>query len=60
LELANQPPASLEAKTKADLRILMLLNNRKHNKRFHYFDFSFAKGKWHCWFEISETDRVTK
>jgi len=60
LELANQPPSSLESKTKAGLRALMIANNRRHSKRFHYFDFSYSQGKWHCWYEISETERLTK
>lgn len=50
------PPASLEAKSKDQLRLLMLQNNSKHGKKFHYFDFSYAQGKWHCWYEISETE----
>ena len=58
MEGVNLPPASLEAKTKDELRQLMILNNRKHGKRFHYFDFTFAKGSWHCWFEITETERL--
>lgn len=54
----NFPPAHLVADTPEDLRKLMFLNNKRHNKMFHYFDFSFAKGKWYCWFEVSEKDRV--
>ena len=50
------PPASLEAKTKGELRRLMVANNLRHGKEFIYFDFSFAQGKWHCWFRISQQD----
>jgi hypothetical protein len=50
---ANYPPAHLEAKTPEELRMVMLANNARHKKQFHYFDFSFAQGKWHCWYEIS-------
>jgi hypothetical protein len=54
----NFPPAHLEAKTPEELRVLMMANNAKHKKQFHYFDFSFAQGKWHCWFEISSQDLI--
>lgn len=47
------PPAHLEAKTPDELRAVMLANNNRHQKQFHYFDFTYAQGKWHCWYEIS-------
>ena len=53
----NQPPMWLEADTKEELRQLMLANNRRHGKRFYYFDFQFVNRKWICWFEVSEVDR---
>jgi len=56
----HQPPASLEAKTKQELRAIIRANNRRHGFRFHYFDFSYAQGKWHCWFEVSEAELATK
>lgn len=56
----NAVPASLEAKTKQQLRLLMMATNRRYGKRFHYFDFCYADGKWHCWFELNEIDRVEK
>lgn len=52
----SAPPASLEAKTKQELRALMIANNNRHGKRFHYFDFSYAQGMWHCWYELSPLD----
>jgi hypothetical protein len=55
---SNFPPAHLEAKTPEDLRKLMFKNNAKHSRRFHYFDFTFANGKWHCWYEISAKEEV--
>ena len=54
----NYPPAHLEAKTPEELRMVMLANNKRHKKQFHYFDFSFAQGKWHCWYEISTQELV--
>lgn len=56
----KEPPASLEAKTKDELRLLMIANDIKHTRKFHYFDFSFATGKWHCWYEISLRDKEVK
>ena len=50
------PPSSLEAKSKKALHALMVANNTRHGKKFRYFDFSYAQGKWHCWYEISEKD----
>lgn len=54
----TKPPFFLRAKTPEDLRKLMLLNNRRHSRKFHYFDFQFVKGSWYCWFEIDETERL--
>jgi hypothetical protein len=54
----NLPPAHLEAKTPDELRKVMLLNNAKHKKQFHYFDFTYAQGKWHCWYEITTQDLI--
>jgi hypothetical protein len=33
----------------------MLLNNLKHGKMYHYFDFVYVPGekKWYVWFEES-------
>ena len=58
MQAASKPPYFLSAKSPQDLRMLMLANNRKRGKRFHYFDMSFAQGKWWCWFEIDETERL--
>lgn len=52
------PPSSLEAKTKKRLRELMIRNNQKYGRNFRYFDFQYAKGKWHCWFQLSESDEA--
>jgi hypothetical protein len=47
------------AKTPIELRKLMMLNNRRFARRFHYFDFTHVKGQgWYCWFELKETDRL--
>lgn len=54
----NLPPAHLVASSPEELRLLMIANNMKHGKKFHYFDFQFAKGKWYCWFEIKLTDTI--
>ena len=56
----QEPPASLEAKTKDKLRFKMITNNIKHKRKFHYFDFTFAAGEWHCWYEISIEDKEVK
>jgi hypothetical protein len=56
----NFPPAHLEASSPEELRFLMMATNAKFNKSFHYFDFSFAKNKWHCWFEISQSELIDK
>jgi len=59
MEIYNQPPAALgPAKDHEELRVLMLANNSRHGKRFHYFDFHVFKGKLWCMFEISEKDKV--
>ena len=55
----TKPPYFLSAKSPQQLRLLMLANNKKHSRKFHYFDFTFAQGKWWCWFEIDETERLT-
>lgn len=38
----------------------MLAVNAKYKKQFHYFDFSFAQGKWHCWYEIATSELIDK
>jgi hypothetical protein len=49
----NLPPAALgPAKDHEELYTLMLANNAKHGKRFHYFDFHVFKGKLWCMFEV--------
>jgi len=60
MESYNQPPAPLgPAKNHDELRLMMLANNTRHGKRFHYFDFHVFKGRLWCMFEISEADRRT-
>lgn len=54
----NQPPAHLVANNPEELRLLMIANNFKHGRRFHYFDFQSVKGKWYCWFEIREKTKI--
>jgi hypothetical protein len=51
----NKPltvPAYLEAKTKADLRGLMLRLQLRLKMKIVFYDFSFAQGMWTCWYEI--------
>lgn len=55
--MEKHPPFSLQAKTKQELRLQMLAVNKKYGKKFHFFDFSYAQGMWHCWFELSERER---
>lgn len=44
-------------KTANELRQLMLVNNSRQGKRFHYFDFTYVpKQGWFCWFEIDTRD----
>lgn len=52
----NYPPSHLEASSPEELRMLMIATNNKFKRNFHFFDFQFAKNKWHCWFEISQSD----
>lgn len=48
-------PNFLKASKASGLRRLMLLNNLKHGKMYHYFDFVYVPGekKWYVWFEES-------
>jgi len=59
----NYPPAALgPAEDHQELRNMMNMNNARHKKAFHYFDFHVFKGKLFCMYEISEmelTDKVT-
>lgn len=58
MDIYNQPPMALgPARNHEELRRLMLANNSRHGKRFHYFDFHVFQGKLYCMFEISEKDR---
>lgn len=55
----NQPPAAIgPAKDHEELRLMMMANNIRHGKRFHYFDFHVFKGKLWCMFEVSQKDLV--
>lgn len=56
----NDVPYFLEAKTKEELYFLMLANNKRHLKQFHYFDFTYAQGKWTCWFQIKLSEKIEK
>lgn len=60
MEDLNQPPMSLgPAKSPEELRALMLVNNVRRGKRFHYFDFTFVpKMGWYCWFELKLKDEL--
>lgn len=52
----NNPPFFISAESPEKLRFMMLANNRRHARRFHYFDIQFASGKWYAWFEIAQKD----
>lgn len=56
LDDQNQPLWFISANTPEELHALMIRTNRKFNKRFHYLNPTFAKGKWYCWFEIPKSD----
>ena len=60
MEAYNQPPMALgPAKAPEELRLLMMANNARHGRRFHYFDFTFVpKMGWYCWFEINLKDEL--
>lgn len=45
-------PAYLEAKTKDELRDLMLMLQLKLKLKITFYDFQFANGKWVCWYEV--------
>lgn len=45
-------PAYLEAKTKKDLRSLMLRLQLRLGLKIVFYDFQFAQGLWTCWYEI--------
>jgi hypothetical protein len=45
-------PAYLEAKTKEDLRSLMLQLQLRLKMKISFYDFQFAQGLWTCWYEI--------
>lgn len=53
-------PQSIEASTKDELGKIMLAINLRTNSKVHFFDFTYANGKWHCWYEInmSAQDRI--
>jgi len=51
-------PNTLEAKTKHELRLKMRAINIALGRQLHYFDFSYAQNKWHCWYEVSESEEV--
>lgn len=58
MEAQNQPLFFLKAKTPEELHRLMIANNRRFNKRFHYLNPVVFKGSWYVWFEIPEGDRA--
>ena len=51
-------PMTIEAKTKPELITKMNKLRFKYSKNFHFFDFQFAQGKWHCWFEVPLKDWI--
>jgi len=48
-------PQTLEAKTKDELIVLCQRAQIKFSRKIHFYDFSFAKSKWHCWFDLPVT-----
>ncbi len=57
----NYPPAALgPANDHAELRMMMNMNNARHKKAFHYFDFHVFKGKLFCMYEISQSELTGK
>jgi len=51
-------PFSIDAPTKKGLTDKMRQINIAYRGKIHFFDFTFAKGKWHCWFEVSDAARM--
>lgn len=45
-------PAYLEAKSKADLRELMLMLQLRLKMKITFYDFQYAQGLWTCWYEV--------
>ncbi len=58
----SKPLKHLKAPTPERLRLLMLANNNKYSKEFHYFDVQWviADKMWYCWFELSLSDEFPK
>lgn len=53
----NHPPAFIVADSHEDLRMVMIANNRRHARRFSYFDIQEMRdGRWIAWFEIPVRD----
>ena len=50
-------PQTIEAKTKQELIKKMTRVNIAYGGKVHYFDFTFANNKWHCWYEIPQNER---
>lgn len=48
-------PAYLEAKTKEELRKLMLQLQLKLKLKIVFYDIQFAEGKWVAWYEVPES-----
>lgn len=60
MEDYTQPLQALgPVKTTEELRILMIANNHRHNKRFHYLNPVHVKGEgWYVWFELKFESKV--
>jgi len=58
LDDQNQPLFFLVANSPMELHMLMIANNRRFSKRFHYLNPVFANKKWYVWFEIRESERL--
>lgn len=43
-------PVSLQAKTRPDLSKAMLMNNLAMGIQFKYFDITYSKDGWVCWY----------
>ncbi len=51
--IKRSPLKHLKADTPERLRLLMLANNNKYGKEFHYFDVQYVNKQWFCWYELS-------
>ena len=46
-------PTSIEAKTRDELTMLMLVVQSRLKAKVHFFDIQFEQGKWIAWYEVN-------